>query len=248
MPLQKVNPHSRLVLASDGVMVLREGEAGTNMELVLKAPTILQSDGHPSRLARVRVEVISKLETQPETLATNAVGRLFPTDKGASAAPSRAAMTDVGASALLYDVVGGGRVESVQALFPADLDVIIRLQGLDGVQETAVTATAVQEFSYTIENPRVYPIVPGSVRITYTVAAGARNAYDLWGDGRLIGRDCVGTINYATGEIEMKFAQAIDAVDVTVDFETPNNVLLFADSVIDVDANYTKRVQSLGAA
>lgn len=244
MPLQKVMPHSRLVLARDGVMVVREGEEGTRFEMVLKAPTILQTDAHPSRLARVVVESIPKLETQPETEQHDDDGRLFPTDKGVNqVAP--AVLNDIATNPLQYDVVAGGRVESVQALFPADSDVRVRLQGDPATTETAVSGGAVREFEYTIQNPARLPIVPGSVDITYEVGAAERHAYDLWGDGRLIGRDCVGTINYETGEITMKFAATVDATDIDVDFETPDNTVLFDDSVIDVDFNYTQRVQAL---
>jgi len=453
MPLQKFTPHSRLVLARDGMMVNRQGQNGSNFSMVLKAPTVLQVDGFPSRLARIVVESISKLETMPETYDTNASGREFPTDKGFGVVPAVTVLNDILASPLQYDTVAGGRVETVQAIYPDDLDVRVRLKGVAGVQEVAhagtpvsalgslevpakanivgagegflfvdpagpstsfifdggtdagtpattinnvagytavatsidvvdgsvfqigdviqpesstelwkvtnvvvntltvtrdykgttpeavvdtqflfivppalaeagtvvvitidagttaasvmalfetafngaaigitsddtaadgttiltvdtagadgnnwiitvfgahvdfnsanpsggVTGGAVREFSHTIANPFLYPIVPGSVDMTYTVGGGARHALDLWGDGRIIGRDAIGTINYETGEITMKFAAIIDAVDSTVDFETPDNTVLYADSVIDVDFSYTERLQSLGA-
>lgn len=63
------------------------------------------------------------------------------------------------------------------------------------------------DLEYTLQNA---PIVPGSVTISYPVGGTNRDVTDPSSNGNLTGTGVSGTINYATGEVSLKFSTPPD--------------------------------------
>ncbi len=63
------------------------------------------------------------------------------------------------------------------------------------------------DLEYTLENA---PIVPGSVTMSYPVGGVSRTVTDPSSNGNLSGAGVTGTINYATGEVWLKFSAPPD--------------------------------------
>lgn len=72
---------------------------------------------------------------------------------------------------------------------------------------TAVDADTTLNCAYTLAH---VPVVPGSLIVSYLVGSVARTANDSGGAGTITGTGVTGTINYATGEVELRFATPPD--------------------------------------
>lgn len=245
-----VAPTKRLSLSKYGLLVLQEGSPNTRFHLRVKTPVIIQTDGFSSQIAKVVVESIPVLATQQEKFSINGTtGKKVAIDKGAANIASRTVINFATGGAMELAMVKGALRSMGDGVFPASKDLVVRVAGAVAVQENLVTGAALPlgpNYSARIVNAgagKQFPIVPGSVKITYTI--GAPNVLmDLWGDGRLVGRHGFGTIDYDTGEVTIVLS-ANSTATITADFESVDNTVAFANSAVDVEANYEQLVESL---
>ncbi len=245
-----VAPTKRLSLSKYGILVLQEGAADTRFHVRVKTPVILQRDSFSSQIAKVVVESIPILAAHPERFGiAGATGKQTAIDKGAGAEASRTVINFADASGPMeFAGVAGALRRMGDGDYPADKDVVVRVAGFPvAAPEVLVTgaalATGPRYTARIINASGLFPIVPGSVTIHYTVGV-AGVLMDLWGDGRLVGRHGFGTINYETGEVTILLS-ANSSTDITAEYEYVDNVTAFANSAADVEANYEQLVQSL---
>lgn len=245
-----VAPTKRLSLSKYGILVLQEGAADTRFHVRVKTPVILQRDGFSSQIAKVVVESIPVLATQQEKFSINGTtGKKVAIDKGASNVASRTVINFAdGSGAMEFSGVAGALRRMGDGDYPADKDVVVRVAGEPvAAPEVLVTGAALATGpAYTariINAAGQFPLVPGSVKINYTVGV-VGVLMDLWGDGRLVGRHGFGTVNYETGEVTILLS-ANSTADITAEYEYVDNVAAFANSAADVEANYEQLVQSL---
>lgn len=245
-----VAPTKRLSLSKYGILVLQEGAPATRFHLRVKTPVILQSNDFTSQIAKVVVESIPVLATQQEKFSINGLtGKKVAIDKGAANVASRTVVNFATGGAMTLSMVKGALRSMGDGDFPASKDLVVRVASAVAAQEILVTGAALPlgpNYSARIINAgagKQFPIVPGSVKISYTVGV-VGVLMDLWGDGRLVGRHGFGTIDYATGDVTVVLS-AVSTTNILADFESVDNTVAFANSAIDVEANYEQLVQAL---
>ena len=257
MPLSELEDNKRIGAFKDGVLVIQNGAPSGKLNIRVENPVGILSDSNISEAAAVAVDVVTGI--QADTVEdSDADGT---TELVEGVAVTRARLQDITSTNMTASVVAGGKADLNEAEFPATEDsaIVVRPLGTVGTQvevlplagvggRTKISTDAngddIGIFAPTSGGGDLeFPIIPGSVEISTSVASGAVSLMDLKGNGRLMGEKGRGTIDYETGRVTLEFTE-VPTADIDADYEAVDRSATGFGMPLRIVAKYVGTVEN----